>query len=207
MTALVGAVKNIIICRGAAFYALYLEREKMKRAEKEVVVEKLHEKFLLTKVSVLSDYAGMNVVEIQEVKNALRKARGEFKVIKNRLAIRAAKGTSLEKIVEHFKGSVAVTLGCEDPVPPMKALDILFGKQKKLKMKVCIIDNQVLDLVAFKAVAKLPSREVLLGQLVVRMKSPLYGIRGALGGVLDKWVRTLQAVLESRQQTEKQLNI
>jgi len=175
----------------------------MKRAEKEVVVEKLREKFLRAQVSVLSDYAGMNVADIQEVKNAIRKARGEFKVVKNRLAIRAAKGTSLEKVSAHFKGSVAVMLGFEGPIAPMKALDTLFGKQKKLKMKAGVIENQVLDLAAFKAVAALPSREVLLGQLVVRMKSPLFGIRGALGGVLDKWVRTLQAVLESRQQTEK----
>lgn len=174
----------------------------MKRAEKAVVVEKLHEKFLSAKVSVLSDFAGMSVADIQEVKIAVRKARGEFKVVKNRLAIRAAKGTSLEKVSSYFKGSVAVTLGHEDPVPTVKAMDILFGKQKKLKMRVGVIDNQVIDLAAFKQVAKLPSREVLLGQLVVRMKSPLYGIRGALGGVLDKWARTLQAVLESRQQTQ-----
>jgi ribosomal protein L10 len=175
----------------------------MKRAEKSVVIEKLHEKFLSAKVAVLSDFSGMTVADIQEVKNAIRKARGEFKVVKNRLAIRAAKGTSLEKVSSYFKGSVAVALGMEDPVPPMKALDILFGKQKKLKMRAGVIEGQVIDLAAFKAVAKLPSREVLLGQLVVRMKSPMYGIRGALGGVLDKWVRTLQAVLESRQQTEK----
>jgi len=173
----------------------------MKRAEKAVVIDKLHEKFLSAKVSVLSDFAGMSVEEIQEVKNTLRKARGEFKVVKNRLAIRAAKGTSLEKVITYFKGSVAVALGHEDPVPSMKALDTLFGKQKKLKMRIGVIDNQMIDLAAFKAIAKLPSREVLLGQLVTRMKSPMAGIRGALGGVLDKWVRTLQAVLESRQQT------
>jgi ribosomal protein L10 len=175
----------------------------MKRAEKEIVVEKLREKFLRAKVSILTDYAGMNVQEIQEAKNAIRKSYGEFKVVKNRLAIRAAKGTPLEKISSHFKGSVAVALGAEDPVPPVKALDTLLGKQKKLKMKAGVIEGQVIDLVAFKAVAKLPSREVLLGQLLVRMKSPMAGFRGALGGVLDKWVRTLQAVLESRQQAGK----
>ncbi len=175
----------------------------MKRAEKEVVVEKLHKRFSLAKVSVLSDYSGMSVEEIREVKTALRKAKGEFSVVKNRLAIRAAQGTPLEKAVAHFKGSVAVTLGFGDPVPPIKALNTLFGTQKKLKMRVGVIENQVIDLAAFKQVAKLPSRDVLLGQLLVRLKSPMVSIRGALGGVLDKWVRTLQAVLESRQQSEK----
>ena len=175
----------------------------MKRSEKEAVVEKLHQEFSLAKVSVLTDFSGMNVEDMREGKNALRKARGEFRVVKNRLAIRAAKGTPLEKVVAHFKGPVAMTLCAQDPVPPMKALDALFGTQKKLKMRVGVIENQVIDLVAFKQVARLPSRQALLGQLVARMKSPLYGIRGALGGVLDKWVRTLQAVLESRQQTQK----
>ncbi|MBI3598738.1 MAG: 50S ribosomal protein L10 [Nitrospirae bacterium] len=175
----------------------------MTRTEKEIVVEKLHQKFSLAKVSVLSDYSGMNVEEIREVKIALRKAKGEFNVVKNRLAIRAAQGTPLEKVVANFKGPVAITLGLSDPVPPMKALDTLFGQQKKLKMRVGVIENRVIDLAAFKQVAKLPGREVLLGQLVARMKSPLYGIRGALGEVLNKWARTLQAVLEVRQKTEE----
>ena len=121
----------------------------MKRAEKEVVVEKLHAKFLSAKVSVLSDFSGMSVEEITEVKNTIRKARGEFNVVKNRLAIRAAQGTSLEKVSKYFKGPVAVTLGHEDPVTPMKALDTLFVKQKKLKMRMGVIDNQVIDFSAF----------------------------------------------------------
>jgi large subunit ribosomal protein L10 len=175
----------------------------MKRTEKEIVVEKLRQKFLSAKVSVLSDFSGMNVEEIREVKTAIRKARGEFNVVKNRLAIRAAQGTSLEKVVAHFKGPVAITLGHFDPVPPMKALDTLFEQQKKLKMRVGVIENRVIDFAAFKQMAKLPGREVLLGQFVARLKSPMVGIRGALAGVLDKWARTLQAVLESRQRTEQ----
>jgi ribosomal protein L10 len=171
----------------------------MKRKEKEVVVEQLREKFKSAKFAVLSDFSGMTVAEVQEVKNAVRKVKGEFKVVKNRLAIRAAQGTSLEKVTAYFKGPVAVAFSPGDPVPSIKALDILFGQQKKLKMKAGVVDNRVVDLAAFKRVAKLPSREVLLGQLVVRMKSPLYGLRGALGGILDKFARTLQAVLDSKQ--------
>ncbi|MEK7703094.1 MAG: 50S ribosomal protein L10 [Nitrospirota bacterium] len=171
----------------------------MKRKDKEVVVERLHEKFQSAKVAVLSDFTGMTVAEVQEVKNAVRKAKGEFKVVKNRLAIRAAQGTPLEKVVSYFKGPVAVTIGSGDPIGPIKAMNTLFGQQKKLKMKTGVIENQVVDMAAFKQVAKLPSKEVLLGQLVVRMKSPLYGLRGVLGGVLDKFARTLQAVLETKE--------
>ncbi|MEK7747763.1 MAG: 50S ribosomal protein L10 [Nitrospirota bacterium] len=171
----------------------------MKRKDKEVVVQRLHEKFQSASVAVLSDFSGMTVAEVQEVKSAVRKAKGEFKVIKNRLAIRAAQGTVLEKVTAHFKGPVAVTIGSGDPVLPVKAMNTLFGQQKKLKMKVSVVENRVVDLAAFKQIAKLPSKEILLGQLVVRMKSPLYGLRGALGGILSKFARTLQAVVEAKE--------
>ncbi len=175
----------------------------MKRQEKEVVVAKMHERFSAAKVSILTDYSGMTVAEVQAVKNTLRKVKGEFRVVKNRLAMRAAKGTPLEKVSSHFKGPVALTLGFGDVVPPVKALDGLLGEQKKLKVKVGVIDGQVVDLAGFRAVAKLPGKEVLLGQLVVRMKSPLYGFAGALGGILSKMVRVLDAVKTARESSAK----
>ncbi len=175
----------------------------MKRQEKEDVVAKLHEKFSGAKVSILADYSGMSVEEIREVKMTLRKAKGEFKVVKNRLAIRAAIGTSLEKVSSHFKGPVALTIGSEDPVSPIKAFNGLLGSQQKLKMKVGVIENRVIDLAAFREVAKLPRKEEMLGQLVVRMKTPLVGLAGALGGIMGKFVGTLHAVKTSRASTGK----
>lgn len=171
----------------------------MKKEEKEVMVTELREKFSRAKVAVLAEFSGMGVEEVREVKSQLRGAKGEFKVVKNTMAIRAAVGTTLEAISRHFKGPTAVALGYEDPVAPAKALKTIADKQKKLKIKVGVIENQVIDLAALKQLAQLPSKPVLIGQLVGRFKSPLYGLAGSLNGVLSKFARTLQALHEKRQ--------
>lgn len=171
----------------------------MKKEEKEVMISELRQKFSRAKVAVLAEFAGMEVEEIREVKNELRRAKGEFKVVKNTLAVRAAEGTTLQAIRDHFKGPIAVALGYEDPVAPAKALNTVAEKQKKLKIKVGVVESQVVDLVRLKQISKLPSKEVLVGQLIGRLKSPLYGLAGTLNGVLSKFVRTLQAVHDKRQ--------
>jgi ribosomal protein L10 len=171
----------------------------MKKEEKEGMVLELREKFSRAKVAVLAEFSGMGVEEVREVKNLLRGVKGEFKVVKNTMAIRAAVGTTLEGISRHFKGPTAVALGYEDPIAPAKALKTIADKQKKLKIKAGVIENQVIDLAGLKQIAQLPSRPVLLGQLIGRFKSPLYGLAGSLNGVLSKFARTLHALHEKRQ--------
>jgi len=171
----------------------------MKREEKEGMVLELRDKFSRAKVAVLAEFSGMGVEEIREVKNQLRGAKGEFKVVKNTMAIRAAAGTTLEGISRHFKGPIAVALGYEDPIAPAKALKTIADKQKKLKIKIGVFENQIIDLAGLKQIAQLPARPVLLGQLIGRLKSPLYGLAGSLNGVLSKFARSLHAVHEKRQ--------
>ena len=174
----------------------------MKKDEKEVMVSELREKFLRAKVAVLAEFSGMAVEEVRDVKKQLRGVKGEFKVVKNTMAIRAAVGTTLEGIIRHFKGPTAIALGYEDPIAPAKILKNIADKQTKLKIKAGVIESRVIDLAAFKQIALLPSKEVLLGQLAARFKSPLYGFAGSLNGVLSKFVRTLQAVQEKRPASE-----
>lgn len=171
----------------------------MKKEEKETMVSELREKFSRAKVAVLAEFSGMEVEELREVKNQLRSVKGEFKVVKNTMAIRASVGTTLEGISAHFKGPIAVALGYEDPIAPAKAMKTIADKQKKLKIKVGVVENQIVDLAALKQIAQMPSKQVLLGQLVVRFKSPLYGFAGSLNAVLNKFARTLQALHEKRQ--------
>lgn len=171
----------------------------MKKEEKGVMIAELKEKFSRAKVAVLAEFSGMEVEEIRAVKNELRRVKGEFTVIKNTLAYRAAEGTTLQGIRDHFKGPIAVALGYDDPVAPAKALNNIADKQKKLKIKVGVVENQVVDLVRLKQISKLPSKEILVSQFIGRLKSPLYGLAGTLNGVLSKFVRTLQAVHDKRQ--------
>jgi ribosomal protein L10 len=170
----------------------------MKKEEKEVMVSELREKFSRAKVVVLAEFSGMGVEEIRDVKSQLRVAKGEFKVVKNTMAIRAAVGMTLEGISDYFRGPTAVALGYEDPVAPAKALNNIAEKQKKLKIKAGVIENQIVNLAGLRQIAQLPSREILIGQLIGRFKSPLCSLAGGLNGVLSKFARTLQALHEKK---------
>jgi ribosomal protein L10 len=171
----------------------------MKKEEKGLAVSELREKFLQAKVVILAEFSGMNVADVSEVKRALRAARGELKVVKNTIAIRAASGTMVHGVSAHFNGPTAVALGYADPVAPAKALREMGEKQKKLKIKAGVVEGRVIDLAGVLRVAQLPSKSVLQGQLVGRLKGPLYGLAAVLNGILGNFARTLKAVHEQRQ--------
>ncbi len=170
----------------------------MDRKEKQANITYLNEKFSRASVAILAEFTGMGVEEMREVQNELRTVEGEFKVVKNTIAIRAAAGTTLEGINDYFKGSTAVALGYADPVAPTKAIKDIAEKKGKLKIKIGIIEGNVVHLEDVKKIAKLPSKEILLGELIGRLNAPLSGFAGCLNGVLSKFVRTLEAVHQHR---------
>ncbi len=171
----------------------------MKKGEKEASVSGLREQFLRAKLVILAECSGMSVADVSGVRRALRGAQGELKVVKNTMAIRAASGTMVEGIREHFKGPTSVVLGYADPVAPARALKDLAEKQKALKIKVGVVEGQFIDLEGIRRVAQLPSKLVLQGHLLGRLKAPIHGFALGLNGILSKFARTLQAVHEQRQ--------
>ena len=118
--------------------------------------------------------------------------------MKNKLAIRAAAGTTLEGLNSYFKGATAVALGYADPVAPTRVLKAIADKQKKLKIKIGVIEGKVVGLEDVWRVAQLPSKDVLIAQLIGRLNAPISGFAGSLNGVLSKFVRTLEALHQQR---------
>ncbi len=174
----------------------------MRMEDKEAAVSRLREKFLRARIAVLTEFSGMSVGEIQEVKNHLRRVSGEFKVVKNTMAMRAVSGTAMEGLGRQFTGPIAVALGFGDPIAPAKVLKNIVEKQKKLKIKAGVVENQIIDLAGLTRIAQLPSRQVLLGRLATQFGAPLYGFAGSLNGVLNKFAHALHAVHEKRQTSE-----
>jgi len=170
----------------------------MTKEEKKLAVTQLNEKFLRANVAVLSEFSGMEVKDMREVRGALRDVSAQFTVIKNTLAIRASAGTPFESLQPYLKGSTVIALGFDDPVAPIKALKAAADKQKNLRVKAGVIEGMMIDLDGFRKVALLPSKNILLSGLVGRLKSPITGFAGSLNGVLSKFVRTLEALHEKR---------
>ena len=138
----------------------------MKLEEKQKITEDLHERFSKSAIVVVTDYKGLDVSAMNDLRRKLREEDIEFQVAKNTLLLRAAKDTEVALIQDYFKGPSAVALSYKDPVAPAKILAQFAKDNKKLEIKGGVLKGKVLDVNAIKALAQLPSREVLLGQLL-----------------------------------------
>jgi large subunit ribosomal protein L10 len=138
----------------------------VKLEEKQKIAEDLHERFSKSAIVVVTDYKGLDVSAMNDLRRKLREEDIEFQVAKNTLLMRAAKDTEVALIQDYFKGPSAVAFSYKDPVAPAKILAQFAKDNKKLEIKGGVLKGKVLDVNAIKALAKLPSREVLLGQLL-----------------------------------------
>jgi len=171
----------------------------LNREQKNTLVSEFNQKFSEAKLAIFTDYSGLTVEEFTALRRELRPNQCEFRVVKNTLAKRALAGTSFEGVQTYLKGPVAVAFGFGDPVASTKILSKFSGTQKKLKIKLGIIEGQILDPKGVEAIASLPSRDVLLGQVISRMQSPLYGVVVVLNQLLQKFGYALSAVKEKRE--------
>ena len=158
----------------------------MRLEKKQKITEDLHERFSKSAIVVVADYKGLDVSAMNALRRKLREEDIEFQVAKNTLLIRAAKDTEVALIEDYFKGPSAVALSYTDPVAPAKILSQFAKDNQKLEIKGGVLKNKVLDVDAIKALAKLPSREVLLGQLLA-----------VLNEVPTSFVRTLAEIPRS----------
>lgn len=138
----------------------------MRLEEKQKITQDLHERFSKSAIVVVTDYKGLDVSSMNDLRRKLREEGVEFQVAKNTHLMRAAKDTEVALIQGYFKGPSAVALSYTDPVAPAKILAQFAKDNQKLEIKGGVLNHKVLDVNAIMALAKLPSREVLLGQLL-----------------------------------------
>lgn len=171
----------------------------MKLDEKKKIVDDLREKFSSSKVLIVTDYKGLNVETMTELRRILRESQVDYRVVKNTMLIRAAETTNVDAIKDHFKGPSAIALSFDDPVAPAKILTEFAKKNDKLEIKAGIMEDKVLDLASIKALAALPSRENLLSQLLSVMVGVPTGFVRVLNGVPQQFVNVLQAIKDQKE--------
>lgn len=172
-------------------------RMAISKTKKDEIIVELEEKFTGATVSIFADFRGMNVAEVTKLRRRLREAGCEFKVAKNTLTALVAKRLNLEGVEPYLKGPVAIAFG-KDPVAPAKILSDFIRENKRMEIKAGILEGKIIDAAGIKALADLPSREVLLAKLLGGMQSPLYGFAGVLQGTIRSFVYTLEAVRKQR---------
>ncbi len=172
----------------------------MQKEEKGQIITDTHDRFIRARTAILTEYSGLKVEEMTELRTRLRRAGAELKVIKNTLASKAAEGTAMEGIRDYFKGPIVVVFGYDDPIEPAKIVKEFSSKAKeKLKLKVGVIEGKTYQKNEILAVAELPAREVLIALLLAGMKSPISGLVFCLKGTLNKLVYTLNGIKEKKE--------
>ncbi|MFN3477311.1 MAG: 50S ribosomal protein L10 [Candidatus Methylomirabilales bacterium] len=166
----------------------------VRRTEKKATVLELRGKLTRAKSAIFTNFRGLTVAEITELRNLLRKASVEYRVIKNTLAELAINGTELQGLREYLRGPTAIAFSFEDPITPTKILTTFAKNKPALQIKGGCVEGRVLGPQAIQALSELPPREVLLRGLIGKMRAPLYNLVGIMKGQLLALVRILDAI-------------
>ena len=171
----------------------------MRLSEKQNIVKDLKDRFSRSKVVIVTDYKGLDVTTLNALRRRLKAAQCEYRVVKNTLLIRASEQTDISLIKDDFKGPNAVTLSYNDPIAPAKVLTEFAKSHDALEIKMGVMDGKVLDRKAVEALATLPSREVLLSQLLSAINGVPVSFVTVLSNIPQRMLNVLQAIKEKKE--------
>jgi large subunit ribosomal protein L10 len=154
--------------------------------EKQQVVEEITQKLRESAATVLTDYRGLNVAQVTELRRKLREAGIEFKVLKNTLIRRATSNAELTELDSVLTGPTAVAFGKDDAVAPAKILSEFAKQNEALQIKGGVVEGRVVGVEEIKALADLPSREGLLSLLLSVLQAPIRNFALAVKAVAEK---------------------
>lgn len=170
----------------------------MARPEKEAAVKEIADKLTSSKSVVVTDYMGLDVAAITELRKNLRESGVEYKVVKNTLARIAAKNAEVEEINELFVGPTAIAFGMDDAVSPAKVLVDFAKDHKELEIKGGALEGEIINEDKVKSLAEIPPREQLLAQVLAGMQAPISGLVNVLQGNLRGLVQVLNQIKEEK---------
>lgn len=167
----------------------------MNKTSKQQLVAELSEKLGRAGAVFLADFRGMNVEQATQLRNDLRKAQTEYRVVKNTLLELATRDTDKASLAEHFAGPTAVAFTCDDPVATAKVLARYAKDQQNVfRLKGGVLSGKPLTVADITALAELPSREVMLARLMGTLNAPITNFVGVLAAVPGSFVRVLDAI-------------
>jgi large subunit ribosomal protein L10 len=160
----------------------------MSKTERQAKVETLIERFGASPNIYVTDFSGLDVRKLTELRRRLRAAGARFVVVKNTLAQRALAANRISGLEGHLAGPTGLVLAGADPLPAAKVLGEFAKEHQKPAVRIGLVDGKAVDSAHVKRLGSLPTRDVLLAQLA-----------GCLNGVLSQVVGLLEALHEKRQ--------
>lgn len=187
-------------------------REKHKKImrKKESIVEDFKDSFSKSSIAIITDYRGggqgLTVEDISLLRKKLREQKGEYKVIKNTLALMSLKGLEVKGLDAYFQDPTAIAFGFDDPVSLAKVI-VDFAKDRKSinnefgvpNIKVAYMGQAILDANQVRSLAVLPPKMQLLAMLLGGLKAPLNNFAGVMSAPLRNFVTVLTQIKEQKE--------
>jgi len=170
-------------------------------SEKLSIVSDLKEKLSSSKGAVLTNYRGLTVAQDTQLRRNLREAGVNYHVVKNTMTRIAAQEVGIEGLDVYLEGPTALAMSTTDPVAPARVISefIKENKLKVMEIKAGLLEGKVIDAQGVKALAELPSRDVLIAQVLAGMQTPIAGFVNVLQGSIRKFVYALEAVRKQKE--------
>lgn len=178
----------------------------MDRTEKTELGNALKEKFLKVRVALFADYKGLTATQADDLRRKLRERQVEVKVLKNTIAVQAAKdgalGVEAKKLLEDLVGPTLVAFAYGDPAQAAKVIHQFSEENEALKLKESLMGQKVLQIAEIVELAKLPAHEILLAKLLGTFNAPTQNFVGVLAAVPRSFLNVLTAVEQKKAKTD-----
>jgi large subunit ribosomal protein L10 len=169
------------------------------REEKATTIAELREQLGDARGAVLTDFRGLSVAEITELRTLLRKSAVEYRVVKNTLAKLAVKDTGLAGLASYLEGPTAIAVSRTDPVAASKAVTAWAKGRQAFSIKGGVVEGRIVGPAEVASLADLPSREVLLGRMAGAFHGPLVGLVRVLSASLRGLATALDQVRQRKE--------
>jgi len=169
------------------------------RSEKVEQVAAIREWLRSAAGAILTDYRGLSVAELAQLRSKLREAGAQYKVVKNTLVARAAEELGIKGLEACLAGPTAVAISRDDPVAPARVIQEYIRQMRKLEVKGAYVEGRVLTAGEVKALAEMPAKPQMRAMAVGALKAPLYGLAGVLTGLQRNLVYALTQIQKQRE--------
>jgi len=167
----------------------------MPTPRKAAMLKEVQDDMSRASIAISADYRGLTVAQITDLRRALRPAGAEVKVVKNTLAVMAAKAAGRENMAEIVQGPTALAFGFDDPIAPVKALtEHLRARRLTIDIHGGWLEGKVLSRAEVESLATMPSKEQMIADVVGKLQSPLYNF----AGLLQSTIRNFAGLVDAR---------
>ncbi|MEZ4387897.1 MAG: 50S ribosomal protein L10 [Candidatus Krumholzibacteriia bacterium] len=170
----------------------------MARPEKVAEVQAITDRFKAAQSLVMADYTGLTVHQMTDFRARCRAQNIDCRVVKNRLAMRAADAADLGFLKDYLKGPTALVFGPQSQVDPAKLVTEFAKDNQRLQVKGGLVDGQYLNPDQVVALSKVPSKDELIAKMMASINSPATGLVGTVNGVAAALARAIDAVAKQK---------